>query len=106
MNISRGEKAATHDRFNRLPHDHAVHSYIRTSRQILGSKLVFCGDVLLQRVDLTSKRNLIAFSQIGQRDQHVVFRIEFENLIRHNNELTFFPFASIRRDKAIFPRAL
>ena len=47
--------------------------------------LVFCENrnIGFERVGLRCKRNLLAFSQVGQRDQHVVSGIEFEHPVWH-----------------------
>ena len=81
MKIPDGKKPAPRDRFDGLSHDHAVHPHIRGNRKVFSSELVFCGNVRFQRVDLRFKRNLLALSQVGERDQHVIFGIEFEDPI-------------------------
>ena len=68
MDIPRSKKAATPNRFDRFPYNHAVHPHACANCEIFGSKLVFCRNVGFQSVGLRIKQNLCASLQIGQCD--------------------------------------
>ncbi len=77
------EQAAAANTFRGLAYRHAVHAHVCARREIFGCEFVFCGNIGFRRVGLRIEDNLLAFTEIGQRDQQVVLPIELEPLIRH-----------------------
>src|SRR5260370_7157968 len=102
-NVSRGQQFSSPARSNRFPHKHAVHDDVRASAKIFRGEFVFCGNIRFQSVGLGIKRNLLPSAQVGQRDQHVIFRIEFEHLVLHFTRTCIFPFCSRLQPRPAFP---
>jgi hypothetical protein len=102
--IPRRKKPAPADRFNRFAYHHAVHPYSCTDGEIFGGKLVFCRNIGFQSVRLRSKRDLFAFAQIGESNQYVVVRIEFENFIGHGKIRRYFLPPSFTDEASSFSR--
>src|SRR5260370_4821430 len=103
VDVARGQQCPSPDRRHRFPDEHAVHDDAPASGKVFRGKLVFRRNVRFQNVGLGIKGNLFPPAQVGQRDQPVIFRIEFEHLVPHFTRSAFSFFASACSHRLAFP---
>ena len=94
VDVTRGQQFPSPDGLHRFPDEHAVHDDARSIGKIFDGELVFCRYIRFQQVGLRTKRKPLPSTEVGQRDQHVVFGIEFEHLVLHFTQARLPPFGN------------
>jgi hypothetical protein len=74
--IAGRKEVAAPERFGGATDEHAVHRDFATRRELLGDKLMLCGNVREQHILAARKLHGFAFTQIRQRYESVVSRIK------------------------------
>ena len=82
MQIAQRERFAAADSGSRGSDEHTVHRHAIARGQIARRKLMFRGDVGNEAIGFAAERYLIALPQFGEGDQHVVARVELEELLQ------------------------
>ena len=85
-NVGRRQQTSAGDCHGCLADQTTIHNDLTANGKVIGREFMFRGDIRDQSVRLAFEVDDLSLLQVNQGDEHIVFGVELEDLMIHNQK--------------------